>query len=88
MLGRIDIGMVAVAACLTGEQGLLHPAFGTHMATDGAPLRGIARIDGNHLATTPGLFVRQQTAERTPASAVLQHHCTKDTGPRPDTAPH
>src|SRR6266700_1527726 len=59
--------MVAVATLFTGEQGLLGTIRFRHMPALGAGLRGVARVDRNHLATTPRLLVLQHAATRAPA---------------------
>src|SRR6266702_3322947 len=59
--------MVAVATLFTGEQGLLGTIRFRHMPALGAGLRGVARVDRNHLATTPRLLVLQHAAKRAPA---------------------
>src|SRR2546425_576496 len=58
--------MIAVATLFTGEQGLLGTIFSTDMPADRARLRGVARINGDHLTTTPALFVFQHAPEHPP----------------------
>jgi len=46
---------------------LLDTTFGIYVAALGAPLRGVSRVDSDHLPTTPRLLRDEQPAEHAPA---------------------